>query len=614
MSIAGRVQLPNINLHASYGRHATASPSHSVHFYEDDGLFLNSLSEFVGAALGAGGACLVIATSAHRSALSERLRSHGIDVSYLVTMSRLISLDAADVLARFMVNGFPDENLFREAIEPELLRARNALRARSTSVVAFGEMVSILWRDGLYEAAIELERLWDELAHRHAFSLRCAYPIGLFSDQAQYDLFRRVCAAHHQVIPAESYTALDNDSDRHRMISSLQQQAWTMQAVMQGREQEINRLKHVEARLQRSEEFAKNIIDGSIDCIKVLDLAGRIQYMSPPGLRALEIDDPATILERPWVDFWEPADRPRAEAAIASALAGAVGSFVGDCATPSGLRKSWDVKITPALDSAGNVERLIAISRDITEFRAAQQAAIESERQAGAGRMAATIAHEINNPLEAVTNFIYLAMNAEGLPKDAASHLEMADRELARAAQITRQMLSFYRGRSKAHRVSIANLIQDVVTMCSRKLLTRQLTTSISVDPDLSLFAKDGELRQILLNLTANAIDASHPGGKIWFRAHRTTHWKGHGSGIRITIADNGSGMPPEIQRRIFVPFFTTKSGTGTGIGLWITRCLVEQQGGYVRFRSSQGKNPGTVMSLYLPAARNAVEPVAEVA
>lgn len=614
MSNAGRVQSLHTNLHASYGRQAAASPVHSVHFYEDDGLFLDSLSEFVGAALGAGGACLVIATSSHRAGLIERLRSHGIDVSYLVAMSRLVSLDAADVLARFMVNGFPDEHLFREAIEPQLLRARNALRARSTSVVAFGEMVSILWREGHHDAAIELERLWDQLALRHAFSLRCAYPIGLFTDQAQYDLFRRVCAAHHQVIPAESYTGLDDENDRHRMISSLQQKAWTMQAVMEGREEEIARLKHVEARLQRSEEFAKNIIDGSVDCIKVLDLTGRIQYMSPAGLRALEIDEPATILERLWVDFWEPADRPRAEAAVASALGGGVGSFTGECTTPSGIRKSWDVKITPALDPAGHPERLIVISRDISELRAAQQAAIESERQAGAGRMAATIAHEINNPLEAVTNFIFLAMSAEGLSEAAAGHLHMADRELARAAQITRQMLSFYRGSSKAHWVSIGNLIHDVVTMYSRKLLTKQLTTSISVDPDLRLYAKDGELRQVLLNLTANAIDASQAGGKIWFRAHRTANWKGEGSGIRITIADNGSGMPPEIQRRIFVPFFTTKSGTGTGIGLWITKCLVEQQGGYIRFRSRQGKKSGTAMSLFLPAAPNAAEPVAEVA
>jgi len=416
------------------------------------------------------------------------------------------------------------------------------------------------------------------------------------------------------VIPAESYTALDNENDRHRMISSLQQKAWTMQAVMKGREEEIARLKHVEARLQRSEEFANNLAECSLDCIKILDLEGRLEYMSPPGLRALEIADPAALIGRRWVAFWDSADRPRAEAALAAALAGGVGSFTGECATPSGIRKWWDVKITPAFDSEGCVERLIAISRDITELRIAQQAVVESERQAIAGRMAATIAHEINNPLEAVTNYIFLAMGADGLPEEARAYLREADREMVRAAQITRQMLSFYRGGSKTKWVSVADLMHDVVTMFSRKLLNKQLTTSIVAAPGLEVYAKDGELRQVLLNLMANAADASHPGGKIWLRAHRTTNWKGKGDGIRITIADNGSGMSPEVQRRIFVPFFTTKGGTGTGIGLWITKCLVEQQGGYVHCRSSQGKKPGTIMSLFLPGTRNHAEKIADVA
>lgn len=604
----------NNSVHASYGRHAATSPTHSVHFYEDDRLFLDSLGEFIGAALGAGGACVVIATATHRAGLAERLRSHGIDLSYLVAMNRLITLDAADVLARFMIGGMPDEKRFREAVGPELLRARNSLRNRSTSVVAFGEMVSVLWGEGKHEAAIELERLWDQLAQRHAFSLRCAYPIGLFSDQAQYDLFRRVCGAHHQVIPAESYTGLEDENDRHRMISSLQQKAWTMQAVMKGRQEEIARLKQTEARLHRSEEFAKSILECSVDCVSVLDLQGRLEYISPPGLRALEIDDRCAVLETRWAEMWDAADRPRAEAAVAAAVAGGVGSFTGECATSRGTRKWWDVKLTPGCDADGRVERLIAISRDITELRAAQQAAIESERQAGAGRMAATIAHEINNPLEAVTNFIFLALGTEGLPDVAASHLQSADRELGRAAQITRQMLSFYRSSSKSRWVPVAELIHDVVTMYSRKLLAKQLKTSISADSALQLHAKDGELRQVLVNLTANAIDASKAGGQIWFRVHRTANLKGEGEGLRITIADNGSGMPPEVLRRIFVPFFTTKGGTGTGIGLWVTKCLVEQQGGYVHCRSRQGKQSGTVMSLFLPGARYAAEAIAEVA
>ena len=610
-----RTQRHSNNLHASQGRQAAASSAHSVHFYEDDSLFLDSLSEFVGAALGAGGACVVAATNAHRAGLEERLKTHGIDLGFAINTNQFISLDASELLRHVMVNGHPDGSRFNAAIEPELERAGKALRRNSTSVVAFGEMVAMLWQEGQQEAAIELEKLWRSLAERHAVSLRSAYPIGLFADQSQFDSFCQVYAVRHQVIPSESYTALDNDDDRYRMISSLQQRAWTMQAMMKDREEEIARLKRVEARLQRSEQFAKSIVENSADCVKVLNLDGCLDYMSPQGVRALEMEDVREVLGRGWVDFWKAEDRLHAEAALTSARNGGVGTFIGESLTARGTRKWWDVRITPSLDADGKVERLIAISRDITDVRIAQQAAIESERQATAGRMAATIAHEINNPLEAVTNFIFLALTTEGMPEEAARHLQVADRELARAAQITRQMLGFYRGGSKRRWIPFSEVIQDVLTIYGRKLRNKQLSTSISVDPGLEIYGKDGELRQVLLNLTANAVDASLPGGTLWFRAHRTPNWKGGSDdGLRITLADNGSGMSPEVQRRIFVPFFTTKIGTGTGLGLWVTKCLIEQQGGYVHFRSRQGKRSGTVMSLFLPVARKVAGEIAEVA
>jgi PAS domain S-box-containing protein len=384
---------------------------------------------------------------------------------------------------------------------------------------------------------------------------------------------------------------------------------------MRGREKKIAGLKRVEEKLRRCEEFAKRVAECSGDCVKVFDLEGRLEYMSPAGIRALEVDDVTALLGRRWVDFWNPEDRLRAEAAFITARSGGVGSFVGECATWRGNRKWWDVRIAPALDAEGRVERLIAVSRDITELRVAQQAAIEAERQAAAGRMAGTIAHEINNPLEAVTNFIYLAMTTEGIPEDANRHLQLADRELARAAQITRQILGFYRGGSISKWVSVSELIHDVLTIFGRKLRNKQLTALIAVDPSLQVYGKDGELRQVLLNLTANAIDASRQGGMLWFRVHRTRNWRsGAGDGLRMTVADNGTGMPEEVKARIFVPFFTTKTGSGTGLGLWVTKCLIEQRGGYVHVRSRQGERSGTVMSLFLPILGSAADDEANAA
>ena len=584
------------------GRESRDVSTHTVHFYEEDSLFLDSLGEFVGAALGGGGSCIVIATHAHSCALADRLRAAGIDLQFLIQQKRYILRDAHETLARFLVNGSPDEGLFYATIEPILIEAQAASTRKKNAVYAFGEMVAQLWAQGKYEVAIRLEQMWNQLAREHSFTLRCAYPSDCFAHESQNALYRRVCAEHDHVMPSEGYTLLDNDADRWRLVSSLQQQASTAKAAIEMREKEIEQRVRVEEKLRQSEQFAKTIIESSVDCVKVLDMKGRIEYMSPPGLKALDVDDINQILGHRWVDYWSEEDRPLAEAAVAAAVAGDVGSFRGEFPTARGAMKCWDVKITPSRGPDGAVERLIAVSRDITELRGAQLAAIHAEKLATAGRMAATIAHEINNPLEAVTNFIYLAQTTEGLPAEVRQHLEIADRELTRVAHIARQTLGFYRSNSMSRWMVVSDLIRDALMIYERRLHNKEMDAEITIDPDLQIYGKDGELRQVLLNLTANAIDASHTGGKLWFRAQKTRNWtNGMEEGVRITLADNGSGMAPEVQRSVFDPFFTTKADVGTGIGLWVTKCLVEQRGGYVHFRSRQGQNAGTVMSLFLP-------------
>lgn len=593
------------SLAASAGRFSPHTCSHSVQFYEDEAIFLDGLSRFVGGALGTGGACVAIATGIHLQGLSQRLRGWGIDLSVAIESKRYIPLDAERTLAKFMVDGWPDENRFSAVIEPVLLQAKAASQGDGASVAAFGEMVALLWAAGKCEAAIRLEQLWNELARKHVFTLRCAYPMSSFGTE-DGGLFDRVCTEHQAVLPTESYTSLATDDDRLRMVSSLQQRALTLLAAVEAREVEIANRKLVEEKLRRTEEFAQKVVENSVDCIKVLDLDGRLEYMSPPGQRALEIEDLSDFLGRRWVDFWKEEDRSRAEAAVAAAKTGGVGSFQGDCCTVGGVPKSWDVKITPAQDAHGKIERLIAVSRDITELKMAQTVALQAEKLAATGRLAATIAHEINNPLEAVTNFIYLAKTSEGVPEDVCQHLEIADRELARVAQIAQQTLGFYRDNSTRKWVRVSELIRDVLALYEGKLRLKQIQTEIAADEGLKIYLKQGELKQVLANLIANAIDASREGGKIWLRVRPTKNWtNGLEPGLRITLADNGTGMSSEVQQRIFAPFFTTKANIGTGIGLWVTKGLIEDQDGYMRFRSRQGRKPGTVMSFFLPSTRN---------
>jgi len=578
--------------------------AHAVQFYENDAVFLESLTEFVGAALGSGGACVVIATQDHHRQLAESLIGNSIDITRTVEGGRYIHLDARETLDRFTANGRPDRQRFFEEMVPVIEQARAALRPGSKTVFAFGEMVAILWAEGNHQGAIELEHLWNELIQHHKLSLRCAYPIGIFAGQKYSEMFDAICSQHSGVIPPESYSDLASGEERDRFVSQLQQKASAVDAVVEEREKEVAHRKVVEEKLRRTEEFTRNIIESSADCVKVLDLDGRVQYMSPAGQRTLEITDVSQFLNKRWVEFWGEQDRTRAEEALTAARQGGVGCFQGDSVTKAGTRKNWDVRITPALDRQGKIERLVAVSRDMTELKIAQQLAIQSEKLAATGRLAATIAHEINNPLEAVTNFIYLAMTAQGLPEEVCRHLQIADRELARVSQIAQQTLGFYRGASKDRWVTVADLIRDVLVVYERKLAYKRIETIVSVTPDLKLYGRQGELRQALSNLVTNAIDALKMSGKIWIRARVSRGWgKDAEEGVRITLADNGSGMSHEVKKKIFVPFFTTKADIGTGIGLWATKALIEQQGGALRFRSRQGQKAGTAMSIFLPNA-----------
>ena len=575
---------------------------HSVEFYESDAVLLDGLCEYVAATVGGGSSCVVIATPDHRASLEEHLRRRCFDVAAAIRSGRYLALDAKETLSRFMVDGWPDSSLFFRLMESILLHLPPGEASGRREVGAYGEMVALLWAQGKTEAAIRLEQLWNELAGRLRFRLHCAYPIKCFGSPEHIAMFEQICAEHTHVGPAESYAALTDEDARLRMVSSLQQKAEAFDELADQRQREIERRTTVEEMLRQTQAFASNVLENSVDCVKVLDLDGRVSYMSPPGQKALEISSVEDVLGRRWVDFWNPEDQPHAESALRCALDGGLGSFCGLCSTPSGVPKWWDVKISPVVDENGNVERLIAISRDISELKQAQSAVIEAEKLAATGRMAASIAHEINNPLEAVTNLIYLARTTEGMPQRVREDLLLADQELARVAQIAQQTLGFYRDSSHPGWVGIEKIVDEVLAIYERKLRQKEIVLQRSAPTNLLVFAKGGELKQVVANLILNAIDASRTGGRIALRVSECTIWRRDlRRGVRLSVADQGSGMSSEVQRKLFTPFFTTKNELGTGIGLWVTKNIIERYGGSIRFRSRQGENSGTVMTLFIP-------------
>jgi PAS domain S-box-containing protein len=256
----------------------------------------------------------------------------------------------------------------------------------------------------------------------------------------------------------------------------------------------------------------------------------------------------------------------------------------------------------PIRDSTGNMIGVVLIFRDITERRMSEGALMRAEKLAAAGRLAATVAHEVNNPLEGLTNLVYIARRTDSLD-EIRRLLSQAENELARIAHITRQSLGFYRETSTPAHFQPASVVRDVADFYSARARNQGVTFVVEAETEREVLGNSGELRQILSNLLANSLDACEHGSTIRIQARSAIDPRNPSSnGVRITIADTGFGIPSEHLDNIFEPFFTTKKDTGTGLGLWVSRELVQKHGGTLRVRSRTEKpRSGTLFSIFLP-------------
>jgi signal transduction histidine kinase len=211
--------------------------------------------------------------------------------------------------------------------------------------------------------------------------------------------------------------------------------------------------------------------------------------------------------------------------------------------------------------------------------------------------MAAAVTHEINNPLAAVTNYIYLAASNPKLPPEVKEYLESADREVKQISDIARRTLGFCRDNTKPCVVDIPSLVDEVVELYISKFRAKDIRLSIEHDGCGQVFAVAGEIRQVISNLVVNAVDALDSNGTVKLRTSRVS-LNGR-TYTRVTVADTGAGIPAVIRERVFEPFFTTKGSLGTGLGLWVSRQIIEKHKGRIWVRSVQGQ--GTVFSVLLP-------------
>jgi len=261
------------------------------------------------------------------------------------------------------------------------------------------------------------------------------------------------------------------------------------------------------------------------------------------------------------------------------------------------------LSVSPLRNARGKIVGASAIARDISAEKQSEEAIRRSEKLATAGRFAASIAHEINNPLEAVINLLYLARHDSS---HAVEYLTQAEQEVGRVARLAQQTLGFVRDASSPASMDPAAIMDEVLQLYSRKLEGRHIRVTRRYRDHCQISGYSGELRQLLANLLVNAVEAMAEGGSLQVRVATGRDWSNSRVGVRITVADNGSGIPRENLRQIFDPFYTTKKDTGTGLGLWVSHGIVQKHGGSIRVRSRSekckpGPSTGTVFSIFIP-------------
>ena len=262
----------------------------------------------------------------------------------------------------------------------------------------------------------------------------------------------------------------------------------------------------------------------------------------------------------------------------------------------------------PVQQAESGIVGVGGISTDITDLKRAGEALRRSEKLAAAGRLAATIAHEINNPLEAVTNILYLLAHDKAVPEHAMDLLRIADRELTRVSHIARQTLGFYKESVRATEFPVAEVAQQIIDLMHRNCLKKDIALRAELDPNVRLFGLRGEIMQLFSNLVANAIDACAMHGTIRVRVRPAVSSDAsadHRQRVQITVADDGVGISERDLSKIYEPFYTTKRDVGTGLGLWVTRNIVDNHGGTIRLRTRCGpSHRGTLFRITLGDAR----------
>jgi PAS domain S-box-containing protein len=367
---------------------------------------------------------------------------------------------------------------------------------------------------------------------------------------------------------------------------------------------DIHDRKLAERELREREERFRVLADSMPQMVWMTDPQGNNIYCNQRYLDYLGV----TEAERdgiPWLDLVHPEDLE---------ITWAIWSRAVETGDPylnefrirrkDGMYRYFLARAVAIKNDAGEVDRWIGSATDIHDQKLAEDALRRSEKLATAGRLAASIAHEINNPLEAVTNSLFLALQDQTLEPDTKMYLRTAEQELRRVAHITTQTLRLHKQSNSPARVDICDIVDPVLALFGQRLANKNIHVKTECVRGAFATCLADEIRQVIANLVGNALDAMPEGGTLRVRVRRSSNATGTANGVRIVVADTGHGIPPAILDRIFEPFVSTKEATGIGLGLWVSDGIVRKHGGTIRVRSRANTQPcGTVFIVFLPSA-----------
>ena len=375
----------------------------------------------------------------------------------------------------------------------------------------------------------------------------------------------------------------------------------TVETVLRARRRQFQ-IRDALEQVQASEARYRSLILATSSIVWTTDLRGHIveRLLSWESFTGQSFEK---YQEDGWMDAVHPADRKSTEAAIAAAIA-ALRPYQVEyrLRRHDGRYRCVLARGVPVFREDSTVKEWVGTCTDIQDRKDSEVALRKSERLALAGQMAASIAHEINNPLEAVTNLLYL-INMRSTDDESRHYCALAQHELTRVTEISGQTLRFYRRSNKPIETDLVELLDSLLTLFRPKFGRRNLKMQWDLRGGGKIQAFPNELRQVFANVISNAIDATPPGGRIRVQSRPSVDQRDRNRvGTRVTVADTGSGIPEDIRQRIFEPFVTTKGDAGTGLGLWVCADIVKRHGGLLRLKSKTVEPSGTVFSIFLPA------------